>query len=163
MTEETTEPEQTVFDQGPASRPGKNDILVIDDDDSVRGVLVKALRRKGYDVSECKDGKSGLAILAQNAFRLVITDIFMPDTDGYQVIMQIGQKKPKPAVLAMSGGALDRAGSALKTARLLGCSQILAKPFELAQVYSTVEQMIGPANPNPPPAARRSCRACGRW
>jgi CheY-like chemotaxis protein len=152
MTVEPLVQKQTVFEPAAPASPTPYDILIIDDDESVRSVLVKALRRRGYGVWESREGKSGLALLAQHPFRLVITDIFMPDMDGYQVIMKVNQKVPKPGLLAMSGGAINRAGSALKTARLLGCENLLPKPFDLADVYSAVEAIIGPP-PAKPPAA----------
>jgi CheY-like chemotaxis protein len=153
MSEESIDPKQTVFAPETGRPQGAHDILIIDDDDNVSGVLEKALKRQGYAVWVSKDGKSGLALLAQHPFRLVITDIFMPDMDGYQVIMKVNQKTPKPGLLAMSGGAINRAGSVLKTARLLGCEHILPKPFELADVYTAVSEIIGPP-PGKAPSGR---------
>ncbi len=128
----------------PAARVASIDVLIIDDEPFVRGVLEKALQKAGYGVVSAVDGKSGLTLLAKHAFKLVITDIFMPDMDGYEVIMRINSKTPKPVVLAISGGAMNLAGEALRTAKLLGCRGILAKPFDLAEIYKVVSELIGP-------------------
>lgn len=133
-----------------ASTPPRGDacdVLIIDDEPFVRGVLEKALRKEGYGVRSAVDGKDGLSLLTNHAFRLVITDIFMPDMDGYEVIMRINAKTPKPQVLAISGGAINLAGEALRTAKLLGCRAILAKPFDLPEIYAAVHSLIGPPTP----------------
>jgi DNA-binding NtrC family response regulator len=130
---------------GPALPAGLDpvDILLIDDDPGVRAMLEKVLRRAGYSVESSKNGKTTLELLARHSFRLVITDIYMPDMDGYQVIMKINGTKPRPLVLAISGGAYSSAASSLKTAQLLGSSRLMAKPFDLAEFCATVRELIG--------------------
>ncbi len=138
--------------QSPAPEPahaavvgrGSIDILLIDDDATVRAVLEKTLHRAGYSVQCAADGKTALRLLALHPFRLVVTDIYMPNMDGYEVIMKINETKPRPLVLAISGGAHSSAASSLKTARLLGSSRLMAKPFDLMEFCTTVGELIGP-------------------
>ncbi len=120
------------------------EILLIDDDSTVRRVLEKTLCRAGYSVQCPPDGKTALGLLARHSFRLVITDIYMPDVDGYEVIMKIHAMKPRPQILAISGGIHGSADNSLKTAQLLGSSRLMAKPFELAQFCATIRDLIGP-------------------
>jgi len=120
------------------------DILVIDDHDDVRTVLQKCLKRAGYSVAVCADGKGALSVLSSRVhFRLVVTDIYMPGADGFEVIMRINQSKPRPRVLAISGGVTSEPGLDLKTARLLGCDRVMAKPFDLEDFIGVVRDLIG--------------------
>lgn len=121
------------------------DILVIEDDSDVRNLLERSLNRAGYSVLTCTDGKIALGLLAQRTFRLVITDLMMPGLDGYAVIKVVNASKPKPRVLAISGGAINMTGLLLKMAKHLGCEQVLAKPLELERFYGVVRDLIGSA------------------
>lgn len=136
---ETPEPTPPSAPEAPTA-----EVLVIDDEPYVRAVLEKALRKEGYTVCSATNGKTALGALAAQNFKLVITDIFMPDMDGYEIIMKINARTPKPQVLAISGGAMNLAGEALRTAKLLGCKGVLAKPFDLAEIYAAVRSLIGP-------------------
>jgi two-component system cell cycle response regulator CpdR len=118
------------------------DVLIIDDNADIRSVLGRTLSRAGYNVLSCAEGNGALRLLAQRSFRLVITDIFMPDVDGYEVIKTVNASQPKPQVLAISGGTLSVAGVNLRVAKHLGC-RVLAKPFDLPEFYSVVREMIG--------------------
>jgi two-component system, OmpR family, response regulator len=126
-----------------AAEPEVIDVLVIDDQDDVRSVLERCLRRAGYSLSTCVDGKGALSMLSTKIYRLVVTDIYMPGADGFEVIMSISQSKPRPRVLAISGGTLNEAGLNLKTAQLLGCDRVMAKPFDLEEFNTVVMDLIG--------------------
>jgi CheY-like chemotaxis protein len=126
-----------------ADIPGAADILIIDDNEDVRSLLGRTLTRAGYSVLNCADGHGALALLARTSFRLVVTDIYMPGMDGYEVIMKVNASLPKPKVLAISGGTLSVAGVNLKVAKHLGCERVMAKPFDLPEFYTVVREMIG--------------------
>jgi CheY-like chemotaxis protein len=67
----------------------------------------------------------------------------MPDLDGLEVIMAIKALEPGLPVIAMSGGGgLQGPASILKTARLLGSSRIISKPFDLEEFLLMVEQLL---------------------
>jgi CheY-like chemotaxis protein len=123
--------------------PGTVDVLVIDDNPDVRSLLGRTLSRAGYNVLSCADGKGALGLLSRRFFRLVVTDIYMPGIDGYEVILKVNASQPKPQVLAISGGTLSVAGVNLRMAKNLGCERVLAKPFDLPEFYTVVREMIG--------------------
>jgi two-component system, OmpR family, response regulator len=128
----------------PVAGPEVTDVLVIDDQDDVRSVLERCLRRSGYSMASCSDGRGALSLLSSKRFHLVVTDIYMPGADGFEVIMAIGQSRPRPRVLAISGGTINEAGLNLKTAQLLGCDRVMAKPFDIEEFTSVVRDLIGP-------------------
>ena len=126
------------------SEQAKTDILVIDDDESVRTLLMSALRIKGYSLRCASEGNEALRLLSTHSFRLIITDIYMPGTDGLEVIMQHVTKDPKTPILAISGGGrCIGPDEILSSAKLLGSRKTMAKPFEVADLYLAVSDLLG--------------------
>ncbi len=120
------------------------DILLIDDDIQIRTVLLAALQKQGYTVLVAPEGKTALGYCLRYTFRLVITDIFMPVMDGIEVIMNSSAAGRKTPILAMSGGsAFGGPEFFLKPAGFLGCRKTLAKPFEMREFLSAVEELVG--------------------
>jgi CheY-like chemotaxis protein len=122
----------------------RGDILLVDDDPAVRRMIAAALARRGYSTLLAEHGAVAVNILRSNRnVCLVVTDIYMPDLDGLEVIMAIKALEPGLPVIAMSGGGgLQGPASILKTARLLGSSRIISKPFDLEEFLLMVEQLL---------------------
>lgn len=117
-------------------------ILVIDDDANVRSVIARALERVGHHVDEVADGEAGLTRLADREFDLVITDLFTPGLDGLQLIRRAADLHPTLPVIAISGGAFAAPQGMLEMARTFGARGTLAKPFELTDLFATVEAAL---------------------
>ncbi len=81
-------------------------ILVIDDDPSIRGIVRLYLEDAGYTVFDAEDGRVGLEVFAKQPVDLVILDIFMPEMDGIETIQELREKNTGCKVLAISGGSL---------------------------------------------------------
>lgn len=120
------------------------DILIIDDDPSMRRLMIRILTAAGHRVRDAADGKVGLDLFRQARPDLVITDILMPEREGIETICQLRTEAAKPLILAISGG-----GSLyLRFATELGASAQLAKPFATAQLLQAVADLLGGAEPN---------------
>jgi DNA-binding NtrC family response regulator len=116
-------------------------ILVIDDDDALRDVMVLALQHQGHRVTAAENGKVGVARhLADNA-DLVITDLIMPEQEGVETIMQLRQHDPHLRIIAMSGGG-PRAGIYLGICERLGACSTLAKPFRIEDLHQAVNRAL---------------------
>jgi DNA-binding NtrC family response regulator len=123
---------------------GSWDILLVDDDATIRVMLERTLHKQGYSVVCAANGQEALAWVTRSRFRLVITDIFMPDSDGLDLIMACSVGHPAMPILAISGGGrLGGPDTFLKPARLLGSRRTLAKPFELPEFLRVVAELIG--------------------
>lgn len=120
-----------------------SDILLIEDEVALRVALTRALSRNGYSVLGAGDGKAGLALLSRHRFRLVITDIFMPENNGLEVIIKQMAAEPDSRILAMSGfcGYTD-VPTILKMAAVLGSQRTLMKPFRLIDFLDTVHALV---------------------
>ncbi len=74
----------------------------------------------------------------------MVTDIFMPDVDGLELIGTVATTWPEMPILAMSGGGvLEQPEAALRVARPLGSWRTLAKPFELPAFVAAVRELLG--------------------
>jgi DNA-binding response OmpR family regulator len=127
-------------------------ILLIEDDDAVRDTLHEILKQLGYDVTEARDGKQGLALFKAAGADVVITDIVMPEMEGMQVIRELRQIDPAVKIIAMSGGGRQSAQDYLKVARILGAVRILPKPFPSQILDATIREILA-ESPNPPQSA----------
>jgi DNA-binding NtrC family response regulator len=117
-------------------------ILIIDDDQSVRSVLCRALKRVGHEISEAADGRAGLIKISESSFDLVITDIVMPEMEGIELILQLRRDHPTLKVIAISGGGRMPAKNYLDIARAGGAAKVLTKPFEIEEFLAAVETVL---------------------
>jgi two-component system chemotaxis response regulator CheY len=132
-------------------------ILVIEDDDPIRRVVVTALQNIGHQVIDAPDGRAGLKIIRAQRLDLVITDVVMPEQDGLEVMMVMKREFPSTPLIAISG-AVQNAPLYLSFASKLGATHVLAKPFTLHDLFATVEaalapRVVPPAKAATPPAA----------
>jgi CheY-like chemotaxis protein len=119
------------------------EILVVDDDPAVRGLMRRVLAARGFTVHEVGDGRQALAEVRSRAFHLMVTDLVMPEIEGLEVIRAIHRESPGLAILAVSG-AYD--GAFLHAARLLGAGAVLKKPFDPKAFVHAVEQLLEAAS-----------------
>ena len=122
------------------ARGGSERLLVAEDDPAVRGMIVRVLRREGYEVHEAEDGESAAALAARlQAFDLLVSDLVMPRLGGIELARRLQAERPELRVLYLSGyaenGALRRAGLRLGTT-------LLAKPFSPSELLERVREVL---------------------
>jgi CheY-like chemotaxis protein len=126
-------------------------ILIIDDDEDVRFMLRESLEGAGYHVQEAPNGAEALKLCRVAPVDLVITDIFMPEKDGLEFIMELRCRNRLLPIIAISGGGeLVRGG--LHIAPKLGATAILPKPFTPDEILGAVKSALlcRKKNPQPP-------------
>jgi DNA-binding response OmpR family regulator len=126
-------------------------ILVIDDDPLIRSTIVTLLSREGFSVGEASDGQVGIAIFRKNPPDLVITDLFMPNRDGIEIVMELKRSCAQTKIIAMTGGGQWRMMEVASAAKLLGADHILHKPFERESLLAAVNATLGTL---PPPRSQ---------
>lgn len=117
-------------------------ILVVEDDDMVRSMIVRSLAGTTHEVIEARNGKEALGLMAAFVPALVLLDIIMPEMDGFELIPVLRQQNPAVKILACSGGGQIAMNATLRTARLLGANCLLAKPFRLADLHAAIESLL---------------------
>ena len=120
-------------------------IFVIDDDKMIREMIRNLLENNGHQVVCAENGRLGLELLRQKAADLIITDIFMPEMDGTEFIMDIVEEFPQAKIIAISGGGETVAGDFLSHARLFGADLTFSKPLSLSDLAGAVRELLGEA------------------
>ena len=118
-------------------------VLIVDDDGAWRKVLARTLEQDGYEVLEAEDGDVGLKICAAERPALVITDVFMPERDGFEILSALRDAEHRPKILAMSGSSTEGALDFLVVASRLGADHALKKPFSPDELRTAVQALIG--------------------
>jgi hypothetical protein len=120
-------------------------ILVIDDDHQVRALLVEILTHEGYEVIAAGNGVEGLNRFRENPADAVITDLIMPEKEGFETIFTLRREFPKVGVIAISGGGRVGAADYLPIAKMLGARFIIAKPFTSGEILDAVRAVLSGA------------------
>jgi CheY-like chemotaxis protein len=106
-------------------------ILVVDDDADLRLTLKLALEIAGYAVTEAANAREALEVQKRQQADVVITDIFMPDADGFEAIDGFRRQFPQTKIVVVSGGAQFSKRDYLSDAELMGVDGTLQKPFDV--------------------------------
>lgn len=122
-------------------------ILIIDDDSGVREVMARALSRDGHEVATAADGNEGLSVARREPPDLVITDIFMPEREGLDTIMELRRWRPDLRIMAISGGGHFASGDYLRVARDMGATVTMSKPIDMRTLSETVSSLLGESGP----------------
>ena len=115
-------------------------ILIIDDDPDTRSMLEDVLKSARHQTVTAADGKEGVKQYLANPADLVITDIFMPNQDGFQTIAELRKQFPAVSIIAISGK--DSVAGILSIARTLGATEVLQKPFTPAQLLTAADNAL---------------------
>lgn len=112
-------------------------ILVVEDEDSVRSLLLRMFAREGLTAFSAANGIDALALLREQTFGVVLSDINMPKLNGLELLQIIRETYPDiPVIIVTAYGDLDHAIAAMR----LGASDYVVKPFDLSQVMTAVRQ-----------------------
>lgn len=117
-------------------------VLVIDDDRAVRGVIVQGLTTKGLDVVGVSSAVAGLELLREQAIPVVVSDVLMPDMDGFELLAALHDLPQRPKVIMMSGGQRLEPDRYLQPAKIHGADRVIPKPFELDDLVSMIQELL---------------------
>ncbi len=135
-------------------------VYFIDDSATMREVIKIAFRRENINVVACHDAASAFAEIEKQTPDIVITDVIMPDKDGYEVCQYIKQhpKLGRTPVILMSG-VVNR--SVAEKAFAVKADELIRKPFQPQDLIARVRHLLNPKAPAvaPPPAAVASATA----
>jgi two-component system, NtrC family, response regulator AtoC len=119
--------------------PKHERILIVDDEEQMRDLLVKVLEKHGYQVAVCGNGTEALAFLEKEPMDLVVTDVRMPGMSGMEALRAIKELNPEIVVLIMTAfGSIDQAVQAVKD----GAYDYINKPFKIDEMLLTIEKAL---------------------
>jgi CheY-like chemotaxis protein len=117
-------------------------LLVVDDDADMRLTLKLSLELAGYTVDVAANGREALEVQRMRPAGVLITDIFMPDADGFEAIDAFRKQFPRTRIIVVSGGAQFTKRDYLPDAQLIGADATLQKPFDVDVLLRTLQQLF---------------------
>ena len=117
-------------------------ILVIDDEPSILLMIKKMIEKAGHEVDIALNGGEGLELFEKNGYNLIITDIFMPQKEGLEIILELRKKYPKLKIIAISGGGRFGPEGYLPSAKLFGADMIFQKPFVQKEFIEAISKLL---------------------
>jgi DNA-binding NtrC family response regulator len=114
-------------------------ILVIDDDENIRKVLVAILEDEGYQVESAGTAKDGIEKTKKNFYNVALIDIRLPDMEGIELLTKIKDTTPKMRKIIITGyPTLQNAVDAVNK----GANAYILKPFDVDKVLQTIQEQL---------------------
>ena len=133
----------TTFGEFPA---GTESVLVVEDEQSLRGLLTMVLVQKGYKVQSASDGLAAAELLVSGAtqFDVILLDFNMPGIDGIEVFKTVLRTRPNAKVIVISGNLSVESRAEFTK---LGQKEFLEKPFRLEDIGQRIRRVLSPPSP----------------
>ena len=116
----------------------KETVLLIEDEKIMRVTLEDALKGAGYEVMSFETGGSALQSMKSNSFDVAVTDVRLPDMDGFDIVREITRTKDAPVIVMTAYGTIKDAVEAMK----LGAFDYITKPFALDEFLLLIERAL---------------------
>jgi CheY-like chemotaxis protein len=126
----------------PPGPSGPARILVVDDDPAVRHMIARLLDRAGYVTDEASNGLEAIERYRAAPADLVLTDMYMPGTDGIEGMIRLTAEFPGVRIVAMSGGGHLSQEDVLAAAARLGARSTLEKPVDSRLLLRVVAEVL---------------------
>jgi CheY-like chemotaxis protein len=127
---------------GRADSPESVRVLVVDDNPDMRAIARIVLERAGFEAEAVADGRRALDLDRLHPADVLITDIFMPECDGIELIALFKARHPELKIIAMSGGEQLLGKDHLPDAADIGADALLKKPFAAETLLRIVQQLV---------------------
>ncbi|HZR76851.1 response regulator [Bradyrhizobium sp.] len=122
-------------------------VLIVDDEESMRLLVARAIAMDGHEITAASDGAEALEILGgtDGSFDLILTDIQMPVMDGIALALSAARDFPQVTILLMTGYAEQRERASGLSAI---AHDVISKPFSVADIRTAVADALASRQPN---------------
>lgn len=115
-------------------------VVIVDDDDEIRELLLRTLPADGFEILEARDGREALALLEREAIDLLLLDWNMPNATGGDVLAELARQERKVPVIVLTA---DDDPKRREIAEAHGAAAFLAKPFSPIELLRAIERLLG--------------------
>ena len=145
LVQEPVEPEPApvVAERVVAAAAASTRVLVVEDEDVIRGLVDQILRGEGYEVLLAADGDEAIALAGSNRVDVLLTDLTMPGIGGHELADRLRAAAPALKVMFMSGFA---EGSDFSTTALPPATAFLEKPFTFTMLSERMRELVTPSS-----------------
>lgn len=112
-------------------------ILIVDDEDMMRNLLNKILKRENYQILTAGDGQEAVELLAKEPVDLIISDMKMPRMNGFELLKHVKENYPQIGIIIMTAYGDTYT---VKDALILGADEYITKPFKSYEISLVVER-----------------------
>jgi len=122
-------------------------ILLVEDQEQLREMFSSILKDEGFYLDEAEDGIEALELLNNNNYSLLVTDIFMPNLNGFELALKCQKNFPSTKIIMLSGGgekleAQHKDSIVIYKNKKIEVDLFLRKPCSLVELLSSVEGML---------------------
>lgn len=117
-------------------------VLVVDDMHGIANLIQSVMQGAGFEAEVAYDGKEGIKCLEQDKFDLVITDILMPEKDGFDVVQFVHDKCPDTNIIAMTGGGVTISAPVALAALESKVDATIKKPVSKDELLQCVSHVM---------------------
>ena len=134
-------------------------VLVVDDDRELCQLVTRFLVREGFEISWAPNGAAGVERALAEEFSLIMLDVMMPDTDGFEVLRRIRQQSRTPVLMLTARGDTHDRMRGLE----MGADDYLPKPFDPAELVARIRAILRRSAPRRPVGGDRNRGYRARW
>jgi two-component system, OmpR family, response regulator CpxR len=124
-------------------------VLVVDDDRELCQLVTRFLAREGFEISWAPNGEAGIERALAEDFSLIMLDVMMPGTDGFEVLRRIRQHRRTPVLMLTARGDTRDRIRGLE----MGADDYLPKPFDPAELVARIRAILRRSSPRRPVSA----------
>ncbi|MEC0371306.1 response regulator transcription factor [Paenibacillus chibensis] len=118
-------------------------ILIVEDEEKIREVIVAYLRKDGFETTEAGNGKEALHEISKNSFDLIILDLMLPDMNGEGVCQQVRAVCPTPIIMLTAKASINHRIHGLA----IGADDYIIKPFDPNELIARVRSVLRRTHP----------------
>lgn len=118
--------------------PDQQSILIIEDEDRIRRLLILYLERENFEITEANNGEDGASLAEENDYDLIILDLMLPKIDGMSVAKQIRKKKATPILMLTAKGEESDRIEGFEA----GADDYVVKPFSPREVVLRIKALL---------------------
>lgn len=115
-------------------------VLIVDDEEAVRGLFVDLLKKEGYQTGACTTGEEALELLKKESFDVVLLDIKLPGISGLEVLKNIRDSYKDLTVVMITGFGYDE--DLITKSKQFGCCGYIGKNMPVSQIITTFNQFV---------------------
>jgi len=116
-------------------------VLVIEDDECFRSLTLRWLQSYGIEAEGAAHGGRGLELQRQRPADVIVTDMFMPEMEGFETIHDLREEFPEAKIIAISGRSPKAKYDVLQSARQVGAARTFEKPFRFEELVAAVREL----------------------
>lgn len=120
-------------------------VLLVEDDARIRRIVVLALTSEGFRVSEAETGETGLAMLADQSFDVILLDVMLPERDGFDVCRSIRHQSAAPIIMVTARTDSHDVVAGLEA----GADDYVTKPFVVKELSARIRALLRRASGTP--------------